>query len=170
MMTEIVYILMGSNLGDREHHLSSALQRISELEGAEITAVSSIYQSDPVDMKDFGPDFLNQVVKCEYQFLPNELLVSLEKIEAALGRTDKGSRLSRTIDLDILMFGAQIIETPRIRIPHKDILKRPFALIPLLQIDAEIIHPATKRPLASYLSSAAKHSVKLYKDYVSREV
>ena len=169
-MTELVYILLGSNLGDREQYLASALKRINELEGIEITAVSSIYQTDPVGMKDSGPEFLNQVVKCEYQFLPSELLDSLEKIEVSLGRTDKGSRLSRTIDLDILVFGAQIIDSPRITVPHKDLIKRPFALVPLLQIDPDFVHPVTKKPLAGYLSAASKHSVKLYKDYVSREV
>jgi 2-amino-4-hydroxy-6-hydroxymethyldihydropteridine diphosphokinase len=169
-MTELVYILMGSNLGDREHNLASAMKHIGALEGIEIVAVSSIYQSDPIGMKDSGPDFLNQVVKCEYQFLPSELLDSLEKIEVSLGRTDKGSRLSRTIDLDVLLFGSQVIDTPRITVPQKDLLKRPFALVPLLQIDPDFVHPVTKKPLAGYLSAASRHTVTLYKDYVSREV
>ncbi|MEK7775641.1 MAG: 2-amino-4-hydroxy-6-hydroxymethyldihydropteridine diphosphokinase [Candidatus Zixiibacteriota bacterium] len=169
-MAETIYILMGANLGDRERNLAVALKQISEMEGIEVTAVSSIYESEPVEMKDSGPSFLNQVVKCEYQYLPSELLDSLERIEVSLGRTDKGSRLSRTIDLDILFFGAQHIVTPRITVPHKDILKRPFSLVPLLQIDPDFVHPISKKPLAGYLSAIARHSVKLFKDYVEREI
>jgi 2-amino-4-hydroxy-6-hydroxymethyldihydropteridine diphosphokinase len=169
-MSELVYILMGSNLGDREQNLSSAAKLIGELEGIEVTALSPMYQSDPVELNDDGPAFLNQVIKCEYQFLSSELLDSLERIEISLGRTDKGSKCSRTIDLDILLFGSQHISTPRITVPHKELLKRPFALVPLLQIDPDLVHPLTKKPLAGYLSAPARNSVTLYKEHVAREV
>ena len=138
MSRSVVYILLGSNLGDRERNLSIAQNKLELIPGLEIIATSGIYLSDATDMVGENPAFLNQVIKGDYEFLPHELLDGLEKIEKALGRTGKGEKTNRPIDLDILLFGDQIIETKRLSIPHRELLKRPFVMVPLLEIDPEV--------------------------------
>jgi 2-amino-4-hydroxy-6-hydroxymethyldihydropteridine diphosphokinase len=156
-------------LGDRERHLQQALSQLEVMEGIEVIAASSIYVSDPVEMADTdAPSFLNQVIKAEYEYQPNELLAGLELIEKRLGRTGKGQKTSRPIDLDILLFGDQIVETEQLSIPHRELLHRPFAMVPLLQIDPDIVHPVTEQPVAQFLSDSDRQSVLLYKDYVAR--
>jgi 2-amino-4-hydroxy-6-hydroxymethyldihydropteridine diphosphokinase len=169
-MAETVYILMGSNMGDREKYLSAALAKLEAVPGFEIVAVSSIYVSEAEDMEGEAPSFMNQVVKGDYQYLPNELLDALELIEKKLGRSGKGKRQQRTIDLDILLFGEQVVENERLSIPHRKLLNRPFAMVPLVQIDPDIVHPVTKRPVAEFLKENDRQTVLLYKDHVARNV
>jgi 2-amino-4-hydroxy-6-hydroxymethyldihydropteridine diphosphokinase len=169
-MSETVYIGLGSNLGDREQFLSEALSRMEQVEGLEIVAISALYLTRPQEMPDGSPPFLNQVVKAEYEFTPNELLRALEAIEAALGRTDKGECMPRTIDLDILICGDRQIETEILTIPHPELVRRPFVLVPLLQIDPDLVHPVSGKPLSDLLTAGGRAQVKLYKDHVARQV
>jgi 2-amino-4-hydroxy-6-hydroxymethyldihydropteridine diphosphokinase len=169
-MAETAYILIGSNLGDREKNLKSAVEKMRSVEGLEIVATSSVYVSEAVDMKGENPSFLNQVIMIDYQYRPNELLDQLEAIEQALGRTDKGKKQPRTADLDILLFGNQTVNTDRLTIPHAKLLDRPFALIPMLEIDPELMHPVAKKPLAGFVNDKHREQVILYKDYVARNV
>ena len=117
-MAETVYLLLGSNLGDREKYLSLAREKLECIEGLEIIDLSPIYITEPQDMRGENPSFLNQVVRAEYKYLPDELLRSVEKVEQELGRTDKGKRLPRTLDIDILLFGDLQIETDQLVVPH----------------------------------------------------
>ena len=167
-MSETVFILTGSNIGDREKNLSDALSKLELVEGLEIVATSAIYVSDAQGMDSTAPSFMNQAVMADYRFTPSELLNALELIEKKLGRTDKGKNLPRTIDLDILLFGQEIIETEQLSVPHRELLKRPFAMAPILQIDPNIVHPVTKRPVADFLSEEDRNQVILYKDHVAR--
>ena len=169
-MTETVYIGLGSNLGDRERFLAAAVSRLSSQPGLEVIAVSSLYLTRPQDMEAGSPPFLNQVVKADCELSPEKLLSALETIEEEFGRTDKGERLPRTIDLDILLFGQKVVKTQDLTIPHAKLKQRPFVLVPLLQIDDDIVYPGTIKSLASYLTDEGKSSVKLYKDHVAREV
>jgi len=170
MANAVVYILMGSNLGDREKNLTTALRKLEEVPGVEIVATSAIYLTDPQDMEGENPSFLNQVVKADFTYLPNELINALEMIEKNLGRTGKGKREARPIDLDILLFGEQIIETERLSIPHRELLNRPFAMVPLLQIDPDLVHPVTKEPIAGYLDAKEADKILLFKDHVARQI
>lgn len=167
-MTETVFVLMGSNLGDRARNLSLALDKLEEMPGLEIVATSAVYISEAAGMAEGVPSFMNQVVKAEFQYLPSELLSSLELIEKKLGRTGKGIMEPRPIDLDILLFGDQVIETDTLSIPHRELLNRPFAMVPLLQIDPGIVHPVTGRPVAEFLDPADSAEVVIYKDHVAR--
>lgn len=169
-MAETVYLLLGSNLGDRKGFLEQARDRLSAVEGLETIAVSPIYITEPKEMPDYSPMFLNQVIKAEYAFRASELLVTIEQIERDLGRTDKGTKQPRTIDIDILLFGETVIQSERLCIPHKKLLKRPFAMVPLLEIDPDLIHPATKRSIADSLTPKSRKSVILYEDHVARNV
>ena len=167
-MAEIAYLLLGSNLGDRESNLTKARDLISEIEGCELVAYSSIYLSDAVEMAEGSPSFMNQVVKIEYAYTPLELLHACEKVEQQLGRTDKGKMLPRLLDCDMLLFGDQTISTERLTVPHAKLLQRPFAMVPLLEIDPALVHPITKKPIANYLTPEGSQSVMLYRDHVAR--
>lgn len=167
-MPETVYLLLGSNLGDREQNLESAINRLAQVEGLEMVAVSSVYASDPVGMQGENPPFLNQVVKCDFMYNAVELLDHVERIEREFGRADKGKRLARPLDIDILLFGRRQIRTDRLLIPHRELTHRPFALVPLLEIDPDISHPATGKPLASHLTEKQRHTVAIFKEYVAR--
>jgi 2-amino-4-hydroxy-6-hydroxymethyldihydropteridine diphosphokinase len=169
-MTETVYILLGPNVGDREKHLLKALDRIEMLEGLEVVATSAMFVSEAQEMEGENPSFLNQVVKAEYQFKPLELLSELERIENELGRTDKGAYLPRTIDLDILLFGEQVIDRPQLVVPHARLESRPFALIPLLDIDPGLTHPVGGQPLADLVTDRDREKVVLYREHVARNI
>jgi 2-amino-4-hydroxy-6-hydroxymethyldihydropteridine diphosphokinase len=169
-MKTTVHILMGSNMGDRESYLVAALERLAGLEGLEIIATSGLYVSEAQDMEGENPSFLNQVVKADYDFTAGELLHTLEKVESDLGRTGKGQREPRTIDLDILLFGDEEITTEYLTVPHPELLNRPFALVPLLHVDPELTHPSTGRLLAEHLTDEGRERVTLYRDHVARSV
>lgn len=168
-MSETVFILAGSNMGDREKNLAEALAKLEFVEGLEIVATSAIYVSEAVGMDSDAPSFMNQAVMADYLYTPNELLNTLEMIEKKLGRTGKGANEPRTIDLDILLFGQQIIETDQLSIPHRELLNRPFAMAPILQIDPNVVHPVTKKPVADFLTEEDRNKVMLYKDHVARQ-
>ena len=168
--SETVYIGLGSNLGDREKLLSRAIRRISELAGIELVAVSPIYATAPKDMEPDAPAFLNQVIKIECTLKPERLLDHLERIESDLGRNTKGDYRSRTIDLDVLLFGSQRIDTEALQVPHPRLTERAFVLIPLLDIDPDLKHPGLDRPLRDYLQKHYSREVELYRDHIARRL
>jgi len=167
-MQTTVYIGLGSNLGEREAHLRSAVLRLTDLPGLKVAATSSIYETAAQEMAPGSPPFLNQVVKVESTLSPLDLLEALELVEAELGRTGKGLGLPRTIDLDILLYGDTVLATPRLTIPHPRLLARPFAIVPLLELSPALRHPATGRPLAEYRVSDAH--VEKVQDHAARVV
>ena len=168
-MSETVFILCGSNVGDREKNLANALAKLESIEGLEVVATSAIYLSEAMNMASDAPSFMNQAVMADYDFTPSELLSALELVEKNLGRTGKGQNLPRTIDLDILLFGQQVIETERLSVPHRELLNRPFAMAPILQIDPNVVHPVTKKPVADFLTEEDRNKLILYKDHVARQ-
>ena len=151
-MTSTAYILLGSNLGDRENYLSSAIAMIKDTPGLKLAGGSAVYASPAQQMKSGTPPFLNQAIKVDTALSPIELLTALEKIERAIGRTGKGKQISRTIDLDILLFGQEKVKTDRLTIPHPELLNRTFALIPVIEIDPTMVHPLTNKLLRDYLN------------------
>lgn len=169
-MAETVYILLGSNIGDREAFLEAARNRIATVQGMEITAASALYASKAQDMDSENPPFLNQVIRAEYQYTPGELLRTLEQIERDLGRTGKGRCRPRTIDLDVLLLGDRIVETELLTIPHPRLLSRSFALVPLLQIDPALVYPGSGRPLAGYITKDACEQVTVFKEHAAGSI
>ncbi len=116
-----------------------------------------------------SPSFLNQVVKGEYTYSAEQLLTALEEIESALGRDAKGEKLARTIDLDILLFGQSQIKTDRLQIPHRRLIKRAFVLVPLLEIDPDLVDPVSGKPLSASATRAGRAEIEVYKDHVPRQ-
>lgn len=166
--TVTTYLLLGSNLGDRVTYLEAAVEQLSGMEGLEIVAESPVYISEPVGMSEPQPSFLNQVIKGEFLYPPRELLLACEEIERELDRDNKGEKKARTIDIDILLFGTELIKSDELTIPHRELTKRPFALVPLLEIDRDLTHPETHNKLDSYLTENARQQIMLYQDHVSR--
>ncbi len=150
--------------------MKTSIEEIKDISGLELIATSAVYLSEAVDMEGENPDFLNQVVMAEFEYLPSELLLQLKKIEQSMGRENKGKKRPRVIDLDILLFGDEIIETDDLIVPHEELLNRNFAMIPLVQVSPEITHPKTRKLIAEYIKDDNSNSVRIYKDHVARNI
>ncbi len=131
------YVGLGANLGDREATMRHAI----DLLGDEVVAVSTFRETDPVGYED-QPRFLNAAVALETALTPRELLDQLLAVERQLGRTREGPRYGpRTIDLDLLLYGDEIVDEPGLRVPHPRLAERRFALEPLFELDPGLIIP-----------------------------
>jgi 2-amino-4-hydroxy-6-hydroxymethyldihydropteridine diphosphokinase len=133
------WIGLGANLGDAAATLRQALQEIDHSPGIHSVSCSPFYQSDPVDAS--GPVFVNAVAQIQTSLSPMELLDLLQKIELAHGRKRPYRNAPRTLDLDILLFGDQKIETARLTIPHPRMHERAFVLRPLLDLNPVMMLP-----------------------------
>ncbi len=149
---ETVYLLLGSNLGDRQANLRMCLQRLNRM--GKITAVSSVYETKAWGKHD-QPDFLNQTVAIQTPESPEELLATILAIEIDLGRVRQEKWGSRIIDIDILLFGNRIIDTEKLKVPHPNLPERRFALTPLTEIAPDIIHPVLNKTVKSLLEECA---------------
>src|SRR5262245_17832514 len=146
-----IYLSLGSNHGDREQMLQSALDRL-QAPDLRIKRISSIYETEPVDFKEQRP-FLNLVVEAETDLFPMMLLSRIQKIELQLGRRRTGPpKGPRTIDIDILLYGGSTVRSARLEIPHPAIHERRFALAPMGLLAAELRHPKVRRNNPSLLS------------------
>lgn len=140
-MMEQVFIALGSNLGDRRNNLNRALEALSAT--VRLTVRSSVYETDPAYVTD-QPLFLNMVIAGETELLAEPLLSELKRIEDDLGRVPTRRNGPRVIDLDILYYGDQVMETDRLIVPHPRIAERLFVLEPLVEIAPEMHHPVLK--------------------------
>jgi 2-amino-4-hydroxy-6-hydroxymethyldihydropteridine diphosphokinase len=131
------YVGLGANLGDRE----ATMRRAIELLGPEVVAVSSFRETDPVGYED-QPRFLNAAVAIETELSPRALLDRLLAVERELGRTRDGPRYGpRTIDLDLLVYGDELVDEPGLRVPHPRLAERRFALEPLAELEPGLVIP-----------------------------
>ena len=138
----MAYLSLGSNIGDREHFLRQAIARLGKL--GRVISVSSFYETEPVEFTDQAW-FLNCVVALEVELTPAELMSQLLGIEEDLGRRRLQKKGPRTIDIDILLFGEQVVSTRDLTIPHSAMHQRRFVLEPLAEIAPEAMHPVLKK-------------------------
>jgi 2-amino-4-hydroxy-6-hydroxymethyldihydropteridine diphosphokinase len=135
------YVGLGSNMGDRERMLWSALHMLTFNPEVEVVAVSSIRETDPVGFGD-QPRFLNAVAAIDTELEPRALLDLLLSIERELGRTREGPRFGpRTIDLDLLLYGEETVDEPGLAVPHPRLHERRFVLEPLAELDPGLTVP-----------------------------
>jgi len=169
-MSSTAYIGLGTNLGDRGTNLRRAIDLISELPSTRITRHSSIYESEPHGRARNW--FINTVIEIHTELDPLELLKALQKIETAMGRKKpaKGEgggkkaadrSVSRIIDLDILLYGTQIVDERRLKIPHPELANRKFVLLPLSELAPAYVHPVSGVTI-SELTVACKDDKKVH--------
>ena len=154
------YLSLGSNLGDRRDNLQQALELMEEA-GIAIRRRSSVYESAPQNYLD-QPWFLNMAVEVETSLPPAELLSLLQSIERRLGR-DRNLSVRfgpRSIDLDILLYGSLIVDTPGLVLPHPRMWERRFVLEPLSEIAPELVDPVSGRPLQEFLTLVADQPIR----------
>jgi 2-amino-4-hydroxy-6-hydroxymethyldihydropteridine diphosphokinase len=137
-----VFLLLGSNLGNREQYLQQAIALI-DTNIAPVTKTSSIYETQSWGKTD-APDYLNQVITLQTEIQAAQLLRKILDIELMLGRKRVEKWGSRTIDIDILFYGDEIINGENLQVPHPELHKRRFTLEPLAEIAPGLVHPVLK--------------------------
>ncbi len=145
--SHLAYIGLGSNLGRPVEQVSSALVELAELAECELVAASSLYRSAPVGPQD-QPDYINAVVALRSRLNPLELLKALQAIEQAHERVRLERWGPRTLDLDLLLYDGLRIGSEVLSVPHPELYRRNFVLIPLLEIAPDLVMPCG-RPLAA---------------------
>ena len=141
-----VYLSLGSNLGDREANLRSALEQLQP------RRVSPIYETEPVDFT-AQPFFLNLVAEVETGLMPLQYLNLMQRIERQLGRIRGVPKGPRSLDIDVLLFGDRIIRSPRLQVPHPRLHERRFVLMPLADLVPNLRHPVTGRTIRQMLEA-----------------
>ncbi|GAA5215915.1 2-amino-4-hydroxy-6-hydroxymethyldihydropteridine diphosphokinase [Corallincola platygyrae] len=135
------YIGIGSNLGDPIAQAKQAIDALTTIAHTQLTNVSGLYRSKPLGPQD-QPDYVNAVAELETKLEPLALLDALQHIEQTQGRTRKAERWGpRTLDLDILLFSEQVIDIPRLQVPHYHMRQREFVILPLAEIAPELKMP-----------------------------
>jgi len=146
----MVYLSLGSNVGDREQNLRTAIAKLGEL--GEVIAVSSFYETEPVEFTQ-QPWFLNCAVAVRTELMPKLFLAKIQAIEQEMGRRRVQPKGPRTLDIDILLFGNSVINAQQLEVPHPSMHERRFVLAPLVEIAPEVRHPIFKRTVRELLQA-----------------
>lgn len=153
---QIIFLSLGSNLGDREANLRAAIAALGDA-GVRVRRVSSLYETEPVDFLE-QPWFLNCAVEGETELNPPELLRALREIEARMGSKKLTAKGPRIIDMDILLYGEETINTPDLQVPHPRMRLRRFVLVPLAEIAPELRHPSWSGTVSDLLARTMDRS------------
>ncbi len=151
-----VFLLLGSNLGNRQAYLQQAMGHI-ETDIAPIVKSSSVYETEAWGKTD-APNYLNQVIQLKTDLPPQVILQKILNIENILGRKREEKWGSRIIDIDILFYGSDVVDEPGLHIPHPELHRRMFTLVPLNEITPDLIHPILNKSIF-YLKSELKDNL-----------
>lgn len=157
-MGKTAYLSLGSNVGDREKSLQSAVNLLHG-PGLRILRLSPVYETAPQDLPRQGM-FLNLVAEVETDLFPRQLLARLQQVEKRLGRERRVAKGPRTIDIDILLYGGFVVDAPDLVIPHPRLHQRRFALEPLAVLAPGLRHPVLRRTVEELLEKTRDQAVR----------
>lgn len=145
----IAYLSLGSNKGDRIGYVQQAAATLGTFENVKIVRTSSFYETEPWNMAATSTWFVNAVIEIKTTLSPQDLLALCQRIETQLGRTRSGKNIyeDRTIDIDILFYGNEIIHEENLVIPHESVHLRAFNLVPMLELNADFVHPVLHKTI-----------------------
>jgi 2-amino-4-hydroxy-6-hydroxymethyldihydropteridine diphosphokinase len=150
-MKKLAYLSLGSNLGHREKYLREAISRLQDL--GLIRKVSAFYETQPVEVQGEQPWFLNCALAIKTELMPLEFLSRMLAVERSMGRARTEPKGPRPIDIDIIFFGNDVLDTPELTVPHPAMHQRRFVLEPLAEIASAFVHPVLKRTVREMLDS-----------------
>ena len=154
-MSTAAYIGVGSNLGDRQEAIQQAKQKLSSIEDIQFIRSAAVYETEPVG----GPEqglFLNTVWEIETDLSAHQLMEALSKVESSLGRQRNKKNGPRTIDLDLLLYGDEVIHEKELIVPHPRLHERWFVLKPLWDLRSDYVHPILKKSICELLDKVKK--------------
>jgi 2-amino-4-hydroxy-6-hydroxymethyldihydropteridine diphosphokinase len=155
-MPATAYIALGANLGNRRENIEAAIEQLRATSGVFVGKTSSLLENPAVGGPAGSPAFLNAVVEIETTLSPRQLLDRLLQIERSLGRERREKWGPRLIDLDLILYGDQILAEPDLQVPHPLMHERRFVLEPLAQIAPQAVHPVLKKKIAELLDELRK--------------
>lgn len=142
-MATTAYLGLGSNLGDRLGNLQAAADGLDRIDGVHVVASSRVWETAPVGPPQ--PDYLNAVLRVETERSPADLLEACRRVEEDLGRVRRERWDARTIDVDVLLFDARMVDEPDLVVPHPRLTERAFVVLPLLELDPDPVLPDGRR-------------------------
>ena len=157
-MEHIVYLALGSNMGNRLANLKAAITNLTPQ--MSVKKKSSVYETPPWGFTDQNA-FLNQVVMAETYLKPEALLAHLKRLEVALGRVPSFENGPRLIDIDILFFDDVVMDTPSLVLPHPRLQERAFVLVPLADLAPDLVHPVLHKSVGELLDGVDRSEIKL---------
>ncbi|HEX2997999.1 MAG TPA: 2-amino-4-hydroxy-6-hydroxymethyldihydropteridine diphosphokinase [Anaerolineales bacterium] len=159
MKEHIVYLALGSNLGDRLANLKEAIASLTPQ--MDVKAKSPVYETPPWGIID-QPKFLNQVIRVKTYLQPEPLLKHLKRLEVALGRKESVPNGPRLIDLDILFYDDLVMYSAALTIPHPRLQERAFVLLPLMDLDPELVHPVNRKTVREMLAACSAEGIEKF--------
>ncbi len=155
---KLVYLGLGSNIGNREAQIDSALEALNTPD-LRLLRRSSLYETEPIGFRDQGW-FLNMVAEFETDLFPKQLLHRMQKVEMSMGRVRTVRNGPRTIDIDVLLFGSAVINTQELEVPHPRYRERRFTLAPLAELNPNLRDPVTHQSMAEMLTGLSGQAIR----------